>query len=126
MESAVGQGARGEGRWGGVSVGRCFGVSVGGAEVRSRTVCLRLNWIADEHLYFNMFVMKNLAQTVEELQVYQRSFEFQQAIFVTSRLWPIEERFALIDQVRRSSRSIGANMSEAWAKRRYPAHFLSK
>ena len=70
--------------------------------------------------------MKNLAKTVEELQVYQRSFEFQQAIFVTSRLWPIEERFALIDQVRRSSRSIGANMSEAWAKRRYPAHFLSK
>jgi four helix bundle protein len=40
--------------------------------------------------------------------------------------WPKTESYSLTDQVRRSSRSIGANLSEAWAKRRYPAHFLSK
>jgi len=43
-----------------------------------------------------------------------------------TKAWPKEENDSLIDQVRRSSRSIGANLSEAWAKRRYPAHFLSK
>ena len=41
-------------------------------------------------------------------------------------MWPAEERYSLTDQIRRSSRSIGANLAEAWAKRRYPAHFLSK
>lgn len=61
-----------------------------------------------------------------DLKVYQQAFEFQQEIFRLSKSWPAEERYALIDQVRRSSRSIGANLSEAWAKRRYPAHFVSK
>ena len=40
--------------------------------------------------------------------------------------WPREEKYALKDQVRRSSRSVGANIAEAWAKRRYPSHFVSK
>ncbi len=43
-----------------------------------------------------------------------------------SKKFPREETYSLTDQIRRSSRSIGANLSEAWAKRRYPAHFLSK
>ncbi|MBI4663779.1 MAG: four helix bundle protein [Verrucomicrobia bacterium] len=47
-------------------------------------------------------------------------------IFAKSKLWPKEETYALTDQVRRSSRTIRANLSEAWSKRRYPAHFLSK
>ncbi len=72
------------------------------------------------------FDMSALAQRVQELRIYQRCFDFQQMIFVSSKQWPAEERYALTDQIRRSSRSIGANLSEAWAKRRYPAHFLSK
>jgi len=67
-----------------------------------------------------------LAQTFRDLEVYQESFSLQQRVFAVSKQWPAEERYALIDQVRRSSRSIGANIAESWAKRRYPAHFLSK
>ena len=61
-----------------------------------------------------------------ELEVYQRAFEVQQEIFELSKHWPKVEDYSLTDQIRRSSRSIGANMAESWAKRRYPAHFLSK
>lgn len=66
------------------------------------------------------------AQFVHELAVYKEAFQLQQAIYELSKAWPREETYSLIDQVRRSSRSIGANLAEAWAKRRYPAHFLSK
>ena len=47
-------------------------------------------------------------------------------IFGASKCFPPEERYSLTDQIRRSSRSIGANISEAWQKRRYVAHFVSK
>jgi four helix bundle protein len=63
---------------------------------------------------------------VDELDVYKISFELQQAIFDKSKCWPKEETYSLIDQIRRSSRSIGANLAEAWSKRQYPAHFKSK
>lgn len=65
-------------------------------------------------------------KTYHDLQAYQAAFELQQIIFRLTKAWPKEETYSLIDQVRRSSRSIGANLAEAWAKRRYPAHFLSK
>ena len=58
--------------------------------------------------------------------MYQSAFSLQQEIFAVSKSFPREETYSLTDQIRRSSRSIGANLSEAWAKRRYPAHFLSK
>jgi len=61
-----------------------------------------------------------------ELKVYQQSFSLQQEVFTLSARWPRLEGYSLTDQIRRSSRSIGANIAEAWAKRRYPAHFLSK
>jgi four helix bundle protein len=60
------------------------------------------------------------------LEVYKASFALQQLIFELSRKRPPEERYSLTDQIRRASRSIGASIAEAWAKRRYPAHFLSK
>lgn len=63
---------------------------------------------------------------VRELEVYEDAFALQQAIFGETTRFQKEERYSLVDQIRRSSRSIGANLSEAWAKRRYPAHFLSK
>ncbi len=64
--------------------------------------------------------------TFRDLQSYQCAFRLQQDLFRASRSWPREEAYSLTDQARRSSRSIGANLAEAWAKRRYPAHFLSK
>ena len=68
----------------------------------------------------------NKADSVRELEVYRSAFSLQQTIFVLSKRFPKEEAYSLTDQIRRSSRSIGANLSEAWAKRRYPAHFLAK
>lgn len=61
-----------------------------------------------------------------DLRVYQAAMELQQAVFEASKLWPREEKFSLIDQARRSSRSVGANIAESWAKRNYPLHFISK
>ena len=61
-----------------------------------------------------------------DLEVYQQAFRLQQQVFEISKRWPPEETYALTGQIRRSSRSIGANLAEGWAKRRYEAHFLSK
>lgn len=61
-----------------------------------------------------------------ELDVYKKGFELAMQIFWLSKEFPIEERYSLTDQVRRSSRSVCANLAEAWAKRRYEAHFVSK
>ncbi len=70
--------------------------------------------------------MSERISSFKELRVYKLAFEVQQEIFETSKRFPAEERYALTDQVRRASRSIGANISEAWQKRRYLAHFISK
>ncbi len=67
-----------------------------------------------------------LIQHFTEFAVYQRSTELADRVFILSRTWPAEERYALADQIRRAARSVGANLAEAWAKRRYEAHFVSK
>ena len=69
---------------------------------------------------------KKLIRTHRDLDVYKMAFEMAMQIFEKSRSFPIEERYSLTDQVRRSSRSVCANLSEAWRKRRYEASFLSK
>ena len=61
-----------------------------------------------------------------ELRVYRAAYNLAMEIFEASKNWPKEERYSLTDQIRRSSRSVCANLSEAWAKRRYEAHFISK
>jgi four helix bundle protein len=61
-----------------------------------------------------------------ELKVHQRAVELAADIFVISKRWPAEERYSLTDQIRRATRSVGANIAEAWGKRRYEAHFVSK
>ena len=61
-----------------------------------------------------------------DLRVYGLAFEAAMKIFELSKSWPKEERYALTDQIRRSSRSVCANIAEAWRKRRYIAHFISK
>jgi len=63
---------------------------------------------------------------VRDLHVYGEAFACAMELFEHSKRWPKEERYALTDQVRRSSRSVCANLSEAWAKRAYPKHFASK
>jgi len=68
--------------------------------------------------------MSEKISSFKDLRVYKLAFEVQQEIFETSKRFPVEERYALTDQIRRASRSIGA--SEAWRKRRYVAHFVSK
>jgi len=70
--------------------------------------------------------MSEKISSFKDLRVYKLAFELQQEIFETSKRFPAEERYALTDQVRRASRSIGANLAEAWQKRRYVAHFVSK
>ena len=70
--------------------------------------------------------MKIRAESYRDLKVYQTAFELQQLIFVLTKKFPREELYSLTDQIRRSSRSIGANIAESWQKRRYPAHFVSK
>jgi four helix bundle protein len=61
-----------------------------------------------------------------ELEVYKKAFESAMNVFHVTRRLPREEMHSLIDQVRRSSRSVNANITEAWRKRRYEAHFISK
>ncbi len=58
--------------------------------------------------------------------VYQKAYQLAMAVFEASKEFPPEERFALTSQIRRSSRSVCLNLREAWAKRRYEAHFVSK
>ena len=61
-----------------------------------------------------------------DLQVYQKAFEAAMKIFVLSDSFPKEETYSLTDQIRRSSRSVCANLAEGWRKRRYEAMFISK
>jgi len=63
---------------------------------------------------------------VTDLTVYKKSFKLAMAIFETTKSFPKEERYSLTDQVRRSSRSVSANLAEAYRKRKYVAHFISK
>ena len=69
---------------------------------------------------------KGLAKSFKDLYVYQLAFESAMMIYEISKIWPKEEKYSLIDQIRRSSRSVCGNIAEAWRKRRYPAHFVSK
>ncbi len=61
-----------------------------------------------------------------ELRAYQLAFGSAMSVFERSRAFPREERYGLTDQLRRASRSVCANIAEAWRKRRYPAAFVSK
>ena len=61
-----------------------------------------------------------------ELEVYRRGFAVAMRIFEVTKCFPAEERYSLVDQMRRSSRSVCANIAEAWRKRRYEAAFVSK
>lgn len=61
-----------------------------------------------------------------DLQAYKKAFKLAMDIFEISKRFPKEEKYSLTDQIRRCSRSVCANFAEAYMRRRYPAHFISK
>ena len=66
------------------------------------------------------------ARRFQELTVYKKSRALAREVFRASKSFPRDEAYSLTDQMRRASRSVGAQIAEAWAKRRYPKHFVSK
>ncbi len=66
------------------------------------------------------------ARSFKDLRVYQKAREVSSAVFKLSKAFPKEEMYSLTDQMRRAARSIGAQIAEAWGKRRYEKHFVSK
>ena len=62
----------------------------------------------------------------QDLLAYKKGFALAMKIFEVSKSFPKEETYSLTDQIRRSSRSVCANMAEAYRKRLYPKHFISK
>ncbi len=62
----------------------------------------------------------------QDLLAYKKSFELAMSIYHLSKKFPTEEKYSLTDQIRRSSRSVSANIAEATRKRRYINHFISK
>ena len=64
--------------------------------------------------------------SAKDLNVYKQAYKLAMEIFELTKKFPSEEKYSLTSQIRRSSRSICLNLREAWAKRRYEAHFVSK
>lgn len=64
--------------------------------------------------------------TFRDLNVFKKAFELSMLIFVESKKFPVDEKFGLTSQIRRSSRSVSSNIGEGYRKRIYPAHFVSK
>ncbi len=64
--------------------------------------------------------------SVRELEVYRLAFDTAMEIFEISKNFPVEEKYSLTDQIRRSSRSVCTNLAEGWRKRRYKAVFINK
>jgi four helix bundle protein len=62
----------------------------------------------------------------KELRVYQNAMEAAMKLFEITKIFPPEEKYSMVDQMRRSSRSVCANLAEAWRKRRYKAAFVAK
>ena len=86
---------------------------------------MRSNDSADSD-HFSMVMSAMQIDSPKDLNVYKKAYVLVTEIFELSKCFPVEERFALTSQIRRSSRSICLNLREAWAKRRYEAHFISK
>ena len=67
-----------------------------------------------------------LLNSAKDLNVYKAAYQLAMRVFEISKKFPPEERYSLTSQIRRSSRSVCLNLREAWAKRRYEAHFVNK
>jgi len=64
--------------------------------------------------------------SAKDLNVYKKAYALAMEIYEISKRWPVEEKYSLTSQIRKASRSVCSNLREAWSKRRYEAHFLSK
>ena len=71
-------------------------------------------------------VANQYARRFQDLQAYKKARLLSREVFAASKRLPKEEAYSLTDQLRRASRSVGGQIAEAWAKRRYPKHFVSK
>lgn len=65
-------------------------------------------------------------KSFRNLEVYKLSWKVSKEIFILTKSFPREETYSLIDQIRRSSRSVGAQIAEIWGKKRYEMHFIIK
>ena len=70
--------------------------------------------------------MSENIRSFRDLRVWQKAMDLAMDVFGETKRFPTHERFSLVDQIRRSSRSVPSNVAEAWRKRRYPAAFISK
>ena len=70
--------------------------------------------------------MSKLVKTYKDLEVYQMAFDGAMKIYEITKEFPKEEKYSMTDQIRRSSRSVCANLGESWRKRRYKLSFVSK
>ena len=70
--------------------------------------------------------MGTMVRSFRDLRVYRKAFIIAREIYEITKTWPKEEQYAMSDQIRRSSRSVCANLAEAWRRRQYPKHFVSK
>lgn len=70
--------------------------------------------------------MTERIRSYKDLRVYQNAVEAAMKIFEITKSFPVEEKYSLVDQIRRSSRSVCTNIAEAWRKRRYKAAFVAK
>lgn len=70
--------------------------------------------------------MGELVRNYKDLKAYQAAMEAAMEIFHITKSFPSEEKYSMVDQMRRSSRSVCANIAEAWRKRRYKAAFIAK
>ena len=70
--------------------------------------------------------LSNKIKNARDLDVYKLAFETAMEIFQITKTFPQEEKYSLVDQIRRSSRSVCSNLAEAWRKRRYIAVFKNK
>jgi four helix bundle protein len=71
-------------------------------------------------------VRKKKIRHFRDLEVYRRAFAAAMEIYQITKDFPIDERYSLVDQIRRASRSVCANLAEGWRKRRYIAVFKNK
>ena len=72
------------------------------------------------------YMPRGLIKSDRDLEVYQAAFAAAMEIFEVSKRFPVEEKYSLTDQIRRSARSVCANLGEAWRKRQYQAAFVAK
>jgi len=102
------------------------------AEVRSQRSEVRTGlaetwsflWFPTRTIFVRLRGMR--INSAKELVVYKRAYTLSMRVFALSKKFPTEERYALTSQTRRASRSVCLNLREAWAKRRYEGHFVSK